>query len=54
MFSYFWKCKRKIKDLEPADAIFVGGTGGDTADIVQLCQRQTKDWRKNCYWNNID
>ena len=34
--------KEKIKELEPADAIFVGGTGGETADIVELCRDKLK------------
>ena len=34
--------KEKISELEPADAIFVGGTGGDTAEIVELCQDKLK------------
>ncbi len=34
--------KEKILTLEPADAIFVGGTGKDTAKIVELCQDQLK------------
>ena len=38
----FGNAKEKIKDLDPADAIFVGGTGGDTADIVQLCKDKLK------------
>lgn len=38
----FGNAKEKIKDLEPADIIFVGGTGGDTADIVQLCKDRLK------------
>lgn len=38
----FGNAKEKIKDLEPADVIFVGGTGGDTADIVQLCKDKLK------------
>jgi cobalt-precorrin-6B (C15)-methyltransferase len=29
--------KQKISELPPADAIFVGGTGGDTKDIITLC-----------------
>ncbi|MEM3064201.1 MAG: precorrin-6Y C5,15-methyltransferase (decarboxylating) subunit CbiT [Candidatus Nitrosotenuis sp.] len=29
--------KQKIPGLPLADAIFVGGTGGDTKDIVKLC-----------------
>jgi len=32
--------KEKILDLEPADAIFIGGTGGDTEEIVKLCQNK--------------
>jgi len=34
--------KEKITELEPADAIFVGGTGKDTAEIVELCQGKLK------------
>ncbi len=34
--------KEKIIELEPADAIFVGGTGKDTAEIVELCQNKLK------------
>jgi cobalt-precorrin-6B (C15)-methyltransferase len=34
--------KEKILTLEPADAIFVGGTGKDTAEIVELCQNKLK------------
>jgi cobalt-precorrin-6B (C15)-methyltransferase len=34
--------KEKIITLEPADAIFVGGTGKDTAEIVELCQDKLK------------
>jgi cobalt-precorrin-6B (C15)-methyltransferase len=34
--------KEKIATLEPADAIFVGGTGKDTAEIVELCQDKLK------------
>jgi len=34
--------KEKIAELEPADAIFVGGTGKDTAEIVELCQGKLK------------
>ena len=34
--------KEKIAGLEPADAIFVGGTGKDTAEIVELCQDKLK------------
>jgi len=34
--------KEKITELEPADAIFVGGTGKDTAEIVELCQSKLK------------
>lgn len=34
--------KQKIPELPPADAIFVGGTGGDTKDIVTLCNSKLK------------
>lgn len=34
--------KEKILELEQADAIFVGGTGGDTEEIVMLCQDKLK------------
>jgi len=34
--------KEKISKLEQADAIFIGGTGGDTEDIVKMCQDKLK------------
>lgn len=34
--------KQKMNDLPLADAIFVGGTGGDTQEIVGLCQDRLK------------
>ncbi|CAE6488764.1 precorrin-6Y C5,15-methyltransferase (decarboxylating) subunit CbiT [Candidatus Nitrosotenuis uzonensis] len=34
--------KQKIAELPPADAIFVGGTGGDTEEIVRLCYEKLK------------
>ncbi|MHA7733541.1 precorrin-6Y C5,15-methyltransferase (decarboxylating) subunit CbiT [Nitrosopumilus sp. S6] len=34
--------KEKISDLEEADAIFVGGTGGDTKEIVELSEKKLK------------
>jgi cobalt-precorrin-6B (C15)-methyltransferase len=34
--------KQKIADLPPADAIFVGGTGGDTEEIVRMCYEKLK------------
>ena len=34
--------KENISELEQADAIFIGGTGGDTAEIVELCQEKLK------------
>jgi len=34
--------KEKISELPMADTIFIGGTGGDTADIVQLCESKLK------------
>jgi cobalt-precorrin-6B (C15)-methyltransferase len=34
--------KEKIPDLGIADVIFIGGTGGDTKEIVELCQNKLK------------
>ncbi len=34
--------KEKISDLPEADAIFIGGTGGDTQKIIELCQNNLK------------
>jgi cobalt-precorrin-6B (C15)-methyltransferase len=34
--------KEKISELEQADAIFIGGTGGDTEEIVKICQDKLK------------
>lgn len=34
--------KEKIPALEIADVIFIGGTGGDTKEIVELCQNKLK------------
>ena len=34
--------KEKISELPDADAIFIGGTGGDTKEIVELCQDKLK------------
>ena len=34
--------KEKITELPEADTIFIGGTGGDTKDIVELCQNKVK------------
>ena len=34
--------KQKIPELPLADAIFIGGTGGDTKDIVNLCYDKLK------------
>ena len=34
--------KEKISELPDADAIFIGGTGGDTQEIVQLCENKLK------------
>ena len=38
----FGNAKEKIPGLEMADVIFIGGTGGDTKDIVELCQDKIK------------
>jgi cobalt-precorrin-6B (C15)-methyltransferase len=34
--------KEKILELEEADTIFIGGTGGDTKEIVELSQNKLK------------
>ncbi|MCH7649133.1 MAG: precorrin-6Y C5,15-methyltransferase (decarboxylating) subunit CbiT [Thaumarchaeota archaeon] len=34
--------KEKLSELPQADTIFVGGTGGDTKDIVEICQDKLK------------
>ncbi|NNL58022.1 MAG: precorrin-6Y C5,15-methyltransferase (decarboxylating) subunit CbiT [Nitrosopumilus sp.] len=34
--------KEKILEFENADAIFIGGTGGDTREIVELCETKLK------------
>lgn len=38
----FGNAKDKILELEKADVIFIGGTGGDTKEIVELCQNKLK------------
>ena len=38
----FGDAKEKIQDLEEADVIFIGGTGGDTKDIVKLSENKLK------------
>lgn len=35
--------KEKIFELPHADAIFIGGTGGDTAKIIELCYKKLKN-----------
>jgi len=39
---FFGNAKEKISDLEMADVIFIGGTGGDTSDIVRLSENKLK------------
>ena len=39
----FGNAKEKILDLEEADVIFIGGTGGDTAEIVKLSENKLKN-----------
>jgi cobalt-precorrin-6B (C15)-methyltransferase len=34
--------KEKISQLPEADAIFIGGTGGDTKEIIELCEDKLK------------
>ena len=34
--------KDKIHDLPPADVAFIGGTGSDTTEIIELCHEKLK------------
>jgi len=38
----YGNAKEKIHELEKADTIFIGGTGGDTKEIVELCENKLK------------
>jgi cobalt-precorrin-6B (C15)-methyltransferase len=38
----FGNATEKISELPIADAIFIGGTGGDTKEILQLCEGKLK------------
>ena len=38
----FGNAKEIINSLPDADAIFIGGTGGDTKEIVELCENKLK------------
>lgn len=38
----YGNAKDKILELEEADTIFIGGTGGDTRDIVELSEAKLK------------
>ena len=40
--TIFGNAKEKILELEQADAIFIGGTGGETKEIVELSQNKLK------------
>lgn len=40
--TIFGNAKEKILELEQADVIFIGGTGGDTQKIVELSQGKLK------------
>ena len=40
--TIFGNAKEKILEFEEADAIFIGGTGGDTKEIVELSQNKLK------------
>jgi cobalt-precorrin-6B (C15)-methyltransferase len=42
IFTIFGNAKKKILELEAADAIFIGGTGGDTKEIIELSQNKLK------------
>ncbi|TFH03297.1 MAG: precorrin-6Y C5,15-methyltransferase (decarboxylating) subunit CbiT [Nitrosopumilus sp.] len=38
----YGNAKEKILELEEADTIFIGGTGGDTGEIVELSENKLK------------
>ena len=38
----YGNAKKKILELEEADTIFIGGTGGDTKEIVELSENKLK------------
>ena len=40
--TIFGNAKEKIPELPQADAIFIGGTGGDTTEILELCNNKIK------------
>ncbi len=40
--TIYGNAKEKILDLEEADTIFIGGTGGDTKEIVEISQNKLK------------
>jgi cobalt-precorrin-6B (C15)-methyltransferase len=40
--TIFGNAKEKISELPEADAIFIGGTGGDTKEILELCSDKLK------------
>jgi len=40
--TIFGNAKEKILELEQSDAIFIGGTGGDTQKIIELSQIKLK------------
>ena len=42
IFVILGNAKEKMLELEEADAIFIGGTGGDTKDIVEISQNKLK------------
>lgn len=42
----FGNAKEKIKDLPKADAIFLGGTGKDTEEIIKLCEQKLKSGKR--------
>ena len=39
----FGNAKEKILELPEADAIFIGGTGGDTKEIIELSKNKLKE-----------
>jgi len=48
--TIFGNAKEKILELEQSDAIFIGGTGGDTQKIEKKCRKISNFKYHNNFW----